>query len=158
MRYYSVDELSKYYDEPFDLKSIDSYLKRTSEDDLIVYLNHLKTANANVFIGWVDQWKGLSQILTNGETTIPFKDVLKLSNHSLFSSFKTFISPLLSPQLLKQTNKGQLTSTLQYVVLLEGDTRAVVENSIYSIIKKRFKPIDESRGTKIDENQLVEEV
>lgn len=136
MNYYSQSELNDLLKESFDFGKIDEYLLSSADSELNVFLIHLKHPNAPIYTGWIEQWRGLNEILTSGSTSIQFNDYLKLQGHTLFPEFTQFITPLLFTPLFRQSEQVILNETLEYIVLLEPDSCAVLENSVFSNIRE----------------------
>lgn len=156
MKYYSTSELNQLFNHSFSFEKLDELLLTTSDTDLISFLNHLKTPNASVLFGWMEQWKEIVEILKRGNTSVSFSDYLKLREHVLYESFKQFVSPFLFPRLYQNAQQGLLNTTLEYTVLLENDSRAIVENEISGQIERLFLPIHElHKRKKISEEELV---
>lgn len=156
MKYYSQAVLSKTFNESFQFEKIDDYIVSTNELELREFLLHLKQPNAVIFVGWIEQWREIGEILTEGATSLSFSDKLKISEHVLFSSFQRFITPLLYQKLHQQAEGENLNETLQYIVLLETDSRVMVEYLIHSKVEMRFNQIHQLQTQKkVTEDQLI---
>jgi DNA replication initiation complex subunit (GINS family) len=159
MNYYSQSELNDLLKESFDFGKIDEYLLSSIDSELNSFLIQLKHPNAPIYIGWIEQWKEIEEILTDGSTSISFNDYLKLQGHVLFPEFCQFVTPLLFPFLFRQSEQGILNETLEYIVLLQSDSRAIVENSVFSQIKQLLNQTKElQEQTTVTEDQLIESV
>lgn len=159
MRYYSTSELNHLLHEPFRFEALDHYISITSDPGLTEFLRYLKLPGAEIFIGWIEQWRAVSEIIKEGETSVSFSDYLRLKEHTLFASFQQFVTPFLFPPLLKQAESGVLNETLEYIVLLEPDSGAVVENVIYTKIEQLFISVHHlQEQKKVTEDQLIEVV
>ena len=159
MKYYSLDNLNNRVGGVFQFDSIDDYLNVSSDLGFNEFLTHLKTPNSTIFIGWIEQWKEVKEILLKGETSISFSNYLKLEEHILFPSFKKFISPILYPIINKCVGENVLNETLEYIVLLEPDTRGVIEYDIYLRIDELFQKNHKLNEAKnVTEEQLINAV
>lgn len=159
MKYYSQSELNDLLKESFDFNKVDEYTGSSADSELSAFLLHLKHPNSPVYVGWIEQWKELKEILKDGSPSIPFNDYLKLQGHTLFPAFRQFITPLLFTPLFRRSEKGILNETLEYIVLLEPDSRAIVENSVFSQIKELLNKTKQlqQRNT-VTEEELIESV
>lgn len=159
MKYYSQPELSRLFNESFRFEALDDYIQASTDPDLVEFLHYLKRPNAGIFTGWIEQWKEVYEIISKGETSIPFSDKFKLKEHTLFSSFQNFVTPFLFPPLNQQAGRGILNETLEYIVLLETDSRVIVEYAVHTKIEQLFSNIHQLQEQKnTTEGQLVEVV
>lgn len=159
MRYYSQQQLDQLLGKTFRFDELADYLSSTSDFELLAYLEYLKMQpNAAVFFGWIENWKEVLMIITKEKTTRPFSDYLNIQNHTLFTEFKQFISPFLFPVLIEQSESDQFNQSLEYLVLLDTDSRSEVENKIYHKIEIRFSVIAKMQQGGASENQLIEVV
>lgn len=160
MHYFPQTELEQIVKESFQFDSLDRYISLCIDDtEICKYLEHLKKAHSVLFIGWIEQWKEVEEILTDGSTSIPFNDYLKLQGHTLFPAFRQFITPLLFTPLFRQSEQGVLNETLEYIILLESDSRAIVENSVFSQIKELLNKTKElQQRNAVTEEELIESV
>lgn len=158
MNYFKQSELEQILNEPFRFDQLDQYILTCTDHFAVCeYLSHLKQPNSVLFTGWIEQWKEVLEIIKAGETSIPFSDYLRLKEHTLFPSFQQFLTPFLFTPLLRQAERGVLNETLEYVVLLEPDSRAIVENTINTKIQQLFLAIQQLQEQKnVTEEQLVE--
>lgn len=156
MKYYSQTELSRLLNEPVRFDKLDDYIHESTDSGLMEFLEYLKRPNAELFTGWMEQWKEMREIAVKGETSGSFSDYLRLQGHTLYASFQEFVTPFLFPRLMQKAESGMLSSTLEYVRLLEPDARAIVENEIYENISKSFTPVHQLQSQKkVTEEQLV---
>lgn len=156
MKYYSQTELSRLLNEPIRFDNLDDYLHASTDSGLMEFLEYLKRPNAELFIGWMEQWKGIREIAVKGETSASFSDYLRIQEHTLYATFQQFVTPFLFSQLLEKAETGILSPTLEYVAVLEPDARAIVESKIYEKISRLFTTVHQLQSQKkVTEEQLV---
>lgn len=160
MNYFKRSALEKILRESFQFDSLDRYINLCSDNtELCEYLEHLKKDHSGLFTGWIEQWKEIEGILTDGSASMPFNDYLKIQGHTLFPLFGKFITPLLFPVLFHKSEQGVLNETLEYSVLLEPDSRIIVENSAFSRIKELLNQTKElQQQMTVTEDQLIASV
>lgn len=156
MKYYSHTELSRLLNESLRFDKLDDYIHRSTDSGLMEFLEYLKRPNAELFVGWIEQWKELREIIVKGETSGSFSDYLRVQEHTLYASFQQFVTPFLFPQLMRKAGSGALSPVLEYVTVIEQDARAIVENEIYEQINGLFTVIHQLQSQKkVTEQQLV---
>lgn len=156
MKYYAYAELSRLLNEPVRFDKLDDYIHGSTDPVLVEFLEYLKRPNAELFIGWMEQWKELREIVLKGETSGSFSDYLRVQGHTLYASFQQFVTPFLFPQLMRTAESGMLSPTLEYVTVLEPDARAIIENVIYEQISSLFTAVHQLQAQKkVTEEQLV---
>lgn len=160
MKYYSQQKLNQLLGKPFHFDELDANLSSTTDANLVAYFQFLKKhSNAAIFIGWIENWSEVLELLTKEETNRPFSDYLNIQSHTLFPLFKQFVTPFLFPILLKHIENKQLNHSLEYLILLEADTRVLIESKIYNSIEVRFSAIAKMQQEEhTSENQLIEVV
>lgn len=156
MNYYSHAELSRIFGESFRLEETERFLLSTDDVALREFLVHLQRPNAVIFTGWIEQWREVREILGEGSTSIRFSDKMKIQEHTLFPEFRDFITPFLFSHLLKQAESGRLDETLEYIVLLEPDSMAIVEQVIHEQVELLFTTVHQLENQKhVAEDQLI---
>lgn len=154
MRYQSLHQLKAKFGDHFEYASSVDYLNQADSEDAL-FLNHIQHPNTVIFMGWVERMKGLEMLLVNGKTSLPFSDDLKILEHALVNEFKQFLTPLLAPILLKQTKLIQPSSS--YSVLIENDTRCLVEDHVFKLILATFENVGTHLEASIGEEKLIEQ-
>lgn len=156
MNYYSQSGLNAILQKPFRFEEIDDYLSVVTDPELSTFLLYLKKPNAVVFIGWMEQWREVMEIIREGGTSISFVDKFKVREHVLFQSFQEFITPFLFSPLQKRAESGVLDETLEYIVLLETDSRVIVEYTIHNKLNDLFVNISTLQSQKsVTEEELI---
>lgn len=152
MRYQSLHQLKSRFGDGFDYASSGDFLNQVNPENAL-FLNHIQHPNALIFLGWMERIKGLETLLVDGKTPLPFSDDLKILEHALVNEFKQFLTPLLAPVLLKQHSFDQPTNS--YLVLIENDTRLVVENHVFKQILVAFETVETHLEATIGEQELI---
>lgn len=153
MKFYSKDELEQLLQCNFQFNELDNYIESTKNEEFHTFLVHLKTENASIFYDWIHQWKELYQLLTSNKQVV-FKDVLKLNEHQLFESFKHFLSPFLLERLNQQIKELEFYPNLQFLVLLDVDSRNEFEQSIHQQLQDKFSALE----VKLQHQQIEEQL
>lgn len=154
MNYHSLAQLKQKFGSTFEWEQTGNYLNEYNAAEL-PFLKHTLLPNAIIFLGWIERMKGLEEILLNGTTNISFKDDLKVLDHSMANEFKQFVTPMLSPAILKEVAREKVGATNTYVALLDSDTRPIVEDQIYQHITPLFNDVKALLDEKVGENSLI---
>lgn len=155
MRYFTEAQLRKQLGAEYTTARAASFLGTTADAGVLRYLQHLRQADTVLFVGWIENDLGLSELLQSGNTSIHFRDELKLLNHTLANAFRHFISPLLYPHFLKAARSENFGAVMSYLPLLDADTRPVVEDQIYKEIDPLFEDVRSAFDQKIGEQALI---
>lgn len=155
MRYFSLDYFKSKFGAEFEWKNAHQFSTNFSSEEAH-FIASIQSETSLIFLDWIDRMTGLKQLLENGSATSPFKDDLKLLSHALSSEFKQFITPMLSKRLLAFSNLEEGKTSLTYIVLLENDTRGVVEDQLYKLIDVQFADVRALSQQKVDENTLIQ--
>lgn len=111
-----------------------------SIEDFHEFVSSLRTDSAAViYYGWVEQNDALLRLLTNKEPLEAFEDRAKHLDHQLSEGYLRFISPFLANQLLRNTDVADeaMATLFSFVQLLDEDHRSVVEDQLFSGLRKR---------------------
>ncbi|MCO5260972.1 MAG: hypothetical protein M9916_12590 [Crocinitomicaceae bacterium] len=159
MKFYSLNQLSSILGESFQFEKIDTYLTTIIDSDIHNYLVHLKQPNAALFVGWIENWNELANILNRSKSIQAYTDFLKIEKHQLFHSFQQFLTPLLICSLSKLLEDNELNKNLVFIKLATGDERTRLESSIYLRIEEKFQAVDALQLQESpNETQLIDAV
>lgn len=140
MRYFSLNELRSKINASFEWNNSMAFLP-SSFPEADAFVSHSNKHNNLLFIGWIAQTKGLEELIIKGKSSVFFKDELMLQEHLLFTKFQEFLSPFLTPVLLKLSDHKLDYNAFSYLPLIQKQERAVLEDRIYSLIKPQFDRI-----------------
>lgn len=124
------------------------------------FLAQLRNPQNVVFHGWVEQDQALKETLIRGKVTSEFRDQRGVLNHTFADAFRDFVSPFLSPILLKgipQQDMAALAQYLSFAPLLEPDTRPVVEAQLFKPIRSELHVLKDAHVLQ-REQDLIERV
>ena len=158
MKYYSLDQLKQQIGDGFSVEKSQLFLDVVTDHEVRSLLNLLSNPKNQVFFGWMNQWKGLSELLISGRTEIAFRDELSVAKHEFFSEFKQFASPFLKQTLLEHC-KGDLSAKeLDYIQLLVEPERSVCEKLIYHTIKNELDDVSKQVTAKKLNQEYADEL
>lgn len=155
MYYYSLDHFKSKFGTEFEWNNAEIFKENLTAEEAL-FLKRMEFINAQIFVDWIERMKGLKDLLEKGKTSILFKDDLKLLNHALAEEFKRFVTPMLSKRLLAFRSMADGQVSLTYVVLLENDTRGVVEDQLYKLVDELFMDVRSLMDHKVDEDTLIQ--
>lgn len=159
MKYFVLSELEQRLNGDFSSESLEKAIELATDSDLRSTLTHLLQPNAYLFLSWMEQWLEVKEICVDGGTAMPFRDRMKLSEHTLFPQFQSFVSPFLFPSFLSQLKNGELNETFEYLVLLNKDDQVIIENEVFRLIEKdlnKLVALANQKGT--TEEQLIAQI
>ncbi len=104
------------------------------------FVASVKTPEGIVFHGWVAQNSVLETTLLQQKIQGAFEDKNGHLKHTLAKAYQVFVSPFLTPILLKgiPTDLEQLSVYFSFLPLMEADTRVTIEHQLYREIQKRL--------------------
>jgi hypothetical protein len=112
-----------------------------------------------VFFQWIEQDKGLLQILEGKSPTQTFKDHFHWIGHALSTDFSTFLAPFLGPAALTfngEKNTATLSNLFSYLKLLPADDQLVVEQELFKSIRDRVDIELNNAGSITSEDGLLQ--
>lgn len=130
----------------------------SSEGDEISTQNHLSAQDFQrfkesvrypqsiVFYGWATQSKVLEETLLEEKVKGYFEDRRGFLKHTLSEQFRSFISPYLTPILLRDIpdEMSQLSEYFSLATLLDKDSRPTVEAQLFTVIRKQLQVLQET--------------
>ena len=127
-----------------------------STEAFIAFQETLLDPSSVVFYGWIEQQTTLKNALLGKQLYI-FVDSAKHLSHTLSDSYKKFVSPILSEQLLRSTieSDAERKIAFSFVQLLDERHRAVVENKLFQPYQDRLYELKNVSDNTKDEQELV---
>lgn len=124
--------------------------------DFQSFLASVKQPEAIVFHSWVASNSALENALLSQKIDASFEDKGGFLNHTLSASFRKFVTPFLSPALLKDIpNDVELLAVrFSYVGLLDVDSRATVEYQLFQYIQQKLTMLRETEVLKTEQELI----
>jgi len=147
MKYFTQEALTNALGEDFQMDNIQQYLRTCESPQIASFLEYISSPNAGLFMEWTEQSPSLMAVINNGQDE-PFYDASNITKHSLFPYFQRFVSPFLSPRLIEIAKDNPQSISLQHIVLLEQESRSLVERIIHNKVCEELKKLRSDSITK----------
>ena len=117
-----------------------------STEDFQRFKESVKYLQSIVFHGWVSQSKIIEETLLEGKVKGYFEDRRGFLKHTLADQFRSFITPYLTPILLRDIPEKMslLAEYFSLATLLDKDTRPTVEAQLFKNIRSRIEILSET--------------
>lgn len=132
-------------------------LNQISLQDFHVFKDSIRSPEVILFHSWVAQDAELSKTLVDGKVSGIFRDKRGVLKHTLADTFRRFISPYLTPILLRDIpdEVESLSVYFSYATLLEKDSRTTVEGQLFKNIRKRLELLKQTESVN-QEQELIQ--
>ncbi len=124
-----------------------------------VIVETVQSGSHLIFHSWIQQNKPLLNFLTTGKPTSSFSDQQHHLSHILANEYKNFITPFLTPLILKFEDSQDLklvSNAFSYVAILNGDYRSLVESKISKVISTKLSELLQKGAATKTEQDLIE--
>ncbi len=132
-----------------------------SDADFNNFLETLKNPTSIVFYGWVSYNTALLHFLSNAKIEDAYEDIFSHLLHQLSEEYQRFLSPYLAERLLnyaREKDKVVLAKAFSFVVLLDDDHRAVIENQLFASIQQELRELKNGQKENVEEQVLINAV
>jgi len=159
LRYISILQLQKEFGyHPIDDKesflTVFSQMNQTnfSKEEVLQFIE-IQKQQTQIFNAWIEQHKGLFDLLLYGDTPVHFEDKLKWKEHRFYDQFQNYISPFFE-FIITQDKTGKSfrdwAIIFSYFELMNIEKRFVLEQKFYSILyKKIYELIEKQKSQKV---------
>lgn len=131
--------------------------KGIDTSDFDQFKQSVRNPQAIVFHGWVAQNKVISETLDSGVVSGSYEDKVGILTHTLSDHFTVFISPYLTPILLKDipSDTEKLSEYFSFATLLDKDSRPAIEAQLFKKIREKLLALKVAEKYS-EEQELIE--
>ena len=136
-------------------------LHEISESDLNAFRKSLEQPTSIVFYGWISYNTALLHLLSFSKIEDSYEDTFGHLLHQLSEEYQRFLSPYLADRLVQYggiSDTALLAQAFSFVVLLDDDYRATIENQLFKSIQEDLRELKSRKNEFVEEQDLVNAV